>query len=62
MPVFPLTGKDIMAQGIASGPQIGTILSFLEKDWLDRDFEGSKEDWLNIFRDLNSRTGANRLW
>jgi len=32
-PVFPVTGKDLMAAGIKPGPKMGNILKRLELDW-----------------------------
>lgn len=37
-PVFPLKGADVLALGVDSGPQIGLILSRLEKDWVEARF------------------------
>lgn len=36
-PVFPVSGKDVMAAGLASGPQVGEVLRELESWWMDRD-------------------------
>ncbi|MGC8536648.1 MAG: CCA tRNA nucleotidyltransferase [Rhizomicrobium sp.] len=37
-PVFPLTGRDVMAAGIPEGPQIGKVLAEVEEWWIDADF------------------------
>lgn len=37
-PVFPLSGKDVMAAGVVQGPLIGRILSEVEEWWIDSDF------------------------
>ncbi len=37
-PVFPLSGRDVMAAGIAEGPQIGKVLAEVEDWWVDADF------------------------
>ena len=37
-PQFPLTGRDVMAAGIAEGPQIGKVLAEVEDWWIDADF------------------------
>ncbi|PWE56855.1 CCA tRNA nucleotidyltransferase [Metarhizobium album] len=37
-PVFPLSGADVLAAGIAAGPKVGETLSRLETEWLDRNF------------------------
>ncbi len=37
-PQFPLSGRDVMAAGIAQGPQIGKVLAEVEDWWIDADF------------------------
>lgn len=37
-PVFPLTGDDLIAKGIAPGPGLGRKLKDLEKQWVENDF------------------------
>jgi len=37
-PVFPLTGSNIMAAGVAEGPLVGRILAEVEDWWIDSDF------------------------
>ncbi|OJU06395.1 MAG: CCA tRNA nucleotidyltransferase [Rhizobium sp. 63-7] len=37
-PVFPLSGADVLAAGIAAGPKVGETLARLETEWLDRNF------------------------
>ena len=37
-PDFPLTGRDVMAAGVAEGPLVGRILSEVEDWWIDADF------------------------
>ncbi|MEM6413094.1 MAG: CCA tRNA nucleotidyltransferase [Pseudomonadota bacterium] len=39
-PVFPLSGKDLLALGIESGPRIGEILRAVERRWVEEDFPG----------------------
>jgi len=38
-PVFPLSGADVLALGIAAGPRIGEILSRLEQGWIEAGFK-----------------------
>lgn len=38
MPVFPLSGRDLMAAGIERGPALGRTLRALESWWAGRDF------------------------
>ncbi|MBO6640265.1 MAG: CCA tRNA nucleotidyltransferase [Roseitalea sp.] len=37
-PAFPVTGRDLMAQGFDSGPALGTALHALEKRWVESGF------------------------
>jgi poly(A) polymerase len=37
IPLFPLTGNDILARGITEGTRIGTLLGAVETWWLDQD-------------------------
>lgn len=41
--VFPLKGADLMAAGLAAGPQIGKTLKRLEDEWLASDFKLDKK-------------------
>ncbi len=38
IPTLPITGGDIVARGIPSGPKIGEILAALEAWWIEADF------------------------
>jgi poly(A) polymerase len=38
-PVFPLDGRDAMAEGIEEGPKIGEVLREIEQTWIEADFE-----------------------
>jgi poly(A) polymerase len=38
VPVFPLKGADLIAHGLAAGPQVGQTLKAIEADWLRHDF------------------------
>jgi len=37
-PRFPLTGRDVMAAGVAEGPLVGRILGEVEDWWVDSEF------------------------
>jgi poly(A) polymerase len=37
-PRFPITGRDVMAAGVAEGPEVGRVLAALEDWWLEGDF------------------------
>ena len=38
IPVFPYSGKDVVAAGIEPGPAVSQILSSAESQWIDEDF------------------------
>jgi poly(A) polymerase len=38
VPLFPLSGRDVVACGVPSGAQVGRILDTLEAEWIDSDF------------------------
>ncbi len=37
-PRFPLTGREVMAAGVAEGPEVGRVLAVVEAWWLEQDF------------------------
>ncbi len=45
-PMFPITGKDLIARGHAPGKEIGAILKDLERRWMDSDFQLEAGDLL----------------
>ncbi len=49
-PVFPVTGKHLIALGAKPGPDIGRTLSALKQKWVDSRFRLSKEE---LLADLN---------
>ena len=40
-PRFPLRGRDLLAAGVAPGPQVGTLLAALEAWWIEGDFRAT---------------------
>jgi poly(A) polymerase len=48
LPVFPITGQDVLAHGVAAGPQVGQLLARIEQHWVDAQFTKSKEDLLAL--------------
>ncbi len=38
IPVFSISGKDILAKGVAPGPEVSKILKAIEEEWIDADF------------------------
>lgn len=39
VPIFPISGKDLLRLSIKEGPQMGGLLAELENWWIDQDFE-----------------------
>jgi poly(A) polymerase len=46
IPVFPLSGKDLQANGVAPGPGMGESLRKLEDLWIASDFKLTREELL----------------
>ncbi len=46
IPVFPLKGADLMANGHKAGPELGAHLKRLEEEWIDSEFALSKQELL----------------
>ena len=42
-PVFPLSGKDLVARGVAPGPEVGRRLHELEQRWIESGFSLSRD-------------------
>ena len=57
VPQLPLDGRDVMAAGVAAGPQIGVLLRALEAWWIERDFEPDRVAALDeLRRRIDERT------
>jgi poly(A) polymerase len=46
LPTFPLTGADVVAQGVAPGPRVGQLLRQLRAEWRAEDFRPDRADLL----------------
>jgi tRNA nucleotidyltransferase/poly(A) polymerase len=51
-PVFPLTGKDVLAVGVKPGPQVGRLLAELEDWWVAAGFKPSKDELIARLRNI----------
>ncbi|MCA0406696.1 MAG: CCA tRNA nucleotidyltransferase [Proteobacteria bacterium] len=49
-PVFHLTGKDVLALGIAPGPQLGALLEAARAQWIVRGCDNSREVQIGLLR------------
>jgi len=47
-PEFPLTGADLLSQGVDSGPGVGEMLRAAEQEWVARDFAPERADLLAV--------------
>lgn len=54
VPRFPINGDDLVALGLAQGPQLGKALRRIEKDWVQSGFAMDRDDLLNRLRDYYS--------
>lgn len=52
IPEFPISGADLLALGIAAGPQLGRHLSRLELDWENENYLPSRDDLLSRINNL----------
>jgi poly(A) polymerase/tRNA nucleotidyltransferase (CCA-adding enzyme) len=46
-PIFPLQGRDLLAAGLAPGPQVGILLDRLRHSWLDTGCTATREELLD---------------
>jgi poly(A) polymerase len=51
-PRFPLTGEDVMKQGVAAGPEIGKALKTVEDWWTQNDFAPGRTECLERLNKL----------
>lgn len=49
-PRFPLKGRDALALGMASGPEVGDLLRAIEEDWIASDFSADRKALLEILK------------
>jgi hypothetical protein len=47
VPVFPVTGQDLMAQGMKPGPEMGQTIKAMKERWIESDYALSKSDMLS---------------
>ena len=54
VPIFPLRGKDILTLGVSEPRRIGDILKDIEEIWIRRDFSLTRDELLDLAKELNS--------
>lgn len=50
VPVFPVTGRDLIELGLEKGPALGAELARLRTAWADSDYTASRSDLLALIR------------
>ncbi|MCH4090664.1 CCA tRNA nucleotidyltransferase [Acetobacter sp.] len=53
VPVFPLAGRDLLAEGIPPGPRVGELLSMIRSWWLQSGCRAGREECLTCLRRLH---------
>ena len=48
VPVFPLRGRDLIEHKIAFGEKIGQVLALLEQQWIDSNFNLTRDELLEF--------------
>lgn len=57
-PVFPISGEDVKALGIETGPRVGKLLSAVEDWWIGGGFKASRDECLDQLRHAHSGNEA----
>ncbi len=52
VPVLPITGADLLARGIAPGPELGRLLEQVRRDWEMQDFTPDRTACLEVLERL----------
>lgn len=52
VPAFPVSGRDVLALGVAPGPRVGALLAALKEWWADGDFRADRAACLARLREL----------
>jgi tRNA nucleotidyltransferase/poly(A) polymerase len=48
VPVFPVTGRDLIEMGMIPGPRMGQMLKDLKYRWANQEYQISKQDLLQL--------------
>ena len=57
VPNFPVTGADLIANGMKPGPEMGAKLGQLKQKWKDSNFKATKDELLKENSDLGTQRG-----
>jgi len=59
VPVFPLSGQDVLNLGVAPGRQVGDILRRAQERWIEAGFQPqSRKELLALLEQVARDTGA----
>lgn len=50
IPTFPLTGADVLAQGIEAGPEVGRCLAMCKNFWMGSHYAMTKDEMIEVIR------------
>ncbi len=53
-PLFPISGKDLLAEGLARGPALGAMLAQLEAWWIADDFRPDRAALLGLWQQISA--------
>ena len=53
---LPVSGADVLAQGLAQGPRVGEILAAVERWWIEGDFRAGRDEALARLREVAEGT------
>ena len=57
-PALPVKGADVIALGIAPGPEVGRLLTAVEAWWIDGDFQAGRDEALAKLKELAAGKSA----
>jgi poly(A) polymerase len=55
-PTLPVKGADVMALGVAPGPEVGRLLTAVEDWWIAGDFQADRDETLVRLKQLAAAT------
>lgn len=52
VPVLPISGRDVLALGLAGGPEVGRVLEIVREGWIAEGFAANRDDLLARAREV----------
>jgi hypothetical protein len=56
VPVFPLTGDDVLATGIAAGPKVGELLNMCKSYWVGTKYTMTKDEMIELITTIGEKS------